>query len=293
MTGLLIALLARGHVLLEGVPGVAKTLLVRSFSARARPRHEAHPVHARPHAGRRVGVARLRREGRRVRVPRGSGLHERRARRRDQPHAAQDAVGAARGDGGAPGLDRRRDPAAARPVPRRRDAEPDRARGHLHAARGAARPVPAEAHRRRPGARGRARRAPAPRRAASTRATSPRAGLRTGGHRRRDPRGAAGRGIRHRRRRRPRLRRRPRPGHPAQPVGAARRQPPRLDRPAGRGEGVGVARRVPRHHARPRADDAACRPGATASGCAPTPSSRASRSTPCSARSLQQTRVPI
>src|SRR5690606_25150990 len=32
ITGLLIALLANGHVLLEGVPGVAKTLLVRSLS---------------------------------------------------------------------------------------------------------------------------------------------------------------------------------------------------------------------------------------------------------------------
>ncbi|MFZ4893269.1 AAA family ATPase [Plantibacter sp. Mn2098] len=32
VTGLVIALLARGHVLLEGVPGVAKTLLVRSLS---------------------------------------------------------------------------------------------------------------------------------------------------------------------------------------------------------------------------------------------------------------------
>jgi MoxR-like ATPase len=32
VSGLLIALLARGHALLEGVPGVAKTLLVRSFS---------------------------------------------------------------------------------------------------------------------------------------------------------------------------------------------------------------------------------------------------------------------
>lgn len=32
VTGLLVALLARGHVLLEGVPGTAKTLLVRSFS---------------------------------------------------------------------------------------------------------------------------------------------------------------------------------------------------------------------------------------------------------------------
>ena len=33
VTGLLVALLARGHVLLEGVPGVAKTLLVRSLAA--------------------------------------------------------------------------------------------------------------------------------------------------------------------------------------------------------------------------------------------------------------------
>ncbi len=32
VTGLLIALLGRGHVLLEGVPGVAKTLIVRAFS---------------------------------------------------------------------------------------------------------------------------------------------------------------------------------------------------------------------------------------------------------------------
>jgi MoxR-like ATPase len=32
VTGLLVAVLARGHVLLEGVPGVAKTLVVRSFA---------------------------------------------------------------------------------------------------------------------------------------------------------------------------------------------------------------------------------------------------------------------
>jgi MoxR-like ATPase len=36
VTGLIIALLAGGHVLLEGVPGVAKTLLVRSLSAAMR-----------------------------------------------------------------------------------------------------------------------------------------------------------------------------------------------------------------------------------------------------------------
>lgn len=33
VSGLLVALLARGHVLMEGVPGVAKTLLVRSLAA--------------------------------------------------------------------------------------------------------------------------------------------------------------------------------------------------------------------------------------------------------------------
>ena len=34
VTGLVIALLCRGHVLLEGVPGVAKTLLVRAHRRR-------------------------------------------------------------------------------------------------------------------------------------------------------------------------------------------------------------------------------------------------------------------
>lgn len=33
VTGLVVALLCRGHVLLEGVPGVAKTLLVRALAA--------------------------------------------------------------------------------------------------------------------------------------------------------------------------------------------------------------------------------------------------------------------
>ena len=33
VTGVIVALLANGHVLLEGVPGVAKTLLVRTLSA--------------------------------------------------------------------------------------------------------------------------------------------------------------------------------------------------------------------------------------------------------------------
>ena len=35
VTGLVIALLCQGHVLLEGVPGVAKTLLVRALAGAA------------------------------------------------------------------------------------------------------------------------------------------------------------------------------------------------------------------------------------------------------------------
>ena len=108
------------------------------------------------------------------------GVHEHPARRRDQPHAPEDPGGAPRGDGGAPGLVRRREPAAARSVPRRRDAEPDRARGHLLAARGAARPLPDEARRRHARARRRGRRAaPARRRLLPARA---RPDLAAGGH---------------------------------------------------------------------------------------------------------------
>ena len=44
----------------------------------------------------------------RVRVPAGPGVHQPAARRRDQPHAAEDPGRAAGGDGGAAGLGRRR-----------------------------------------------------------------------------------------------------------------------------------------------------------------------------------------
>ena len=39
------ALIARGHVLLEGVPGTAKTLLVRTLESGTRSRLPAHSVH--------------------------------------------------------------------------------------------------------------------------------------------------------------------------------------------------------------------------------------------------------
>ena len=49
----LTALLAGGHVLIEGVPGLGKTLLVRALAKTFDGQLRAHPVHARPDAGRR------------------------------------------------------------------------------------------------------------------------------------------------------------------------------------------------------------------------------------------------
>ena len=49
---LLVSLLAGGHVLLEGVPGLAKTLTVKTLVDGARRLLQPDPVHARPGAGR-------------------------------------------------------------------------------------------------------------------------------------------------------------------------------------------------------------------------------------------------
>ena len=49
---LLISLFSRGHCLLEGVPGLAKTLMISTLSRTLEPHLQPHPVHARPDAGR-------------------------------------------------------------------------------------------------------------------------------------------------------------------------------------------------------------------------------------------------
>ena len=102
----------------------------------------AHPVHARPAA---LGCHRrhdLRPAVAPLRVPQGADLRVDRARGRDQPRLAEDAVGPPRGDGGVPRHRRRRDARDGSPVPRDRHPEPDRAGGNVQAAGGAARPVP-------------------------------------------------------------------------------------------------------------------------------------------------------
>ena len=144
----------------RGLPGPredARRPLVRA--GRSSMELLAHPVHARPHAVGRHRLVDLQPARRRLRVPAGPDLHQPPARRRDQPRPAEDAGGAARGDAGAAGHDRGHDAPARAAVPRARDAEPDRVRGHVPAPRGAARPLPAAHGVRLPEPRGRGRRA--------------------------------------------------------------------------------------------------------------------------------------
>ena len=139
------ALLAKGHILLEDVPGVGKTTLAHALARSLSLVVPAHPVHQRPAAGghRRRDDLQPGRAGVRVRLR--AGLHERAARGRDQPRHAEVAVGAARGDERGDDHDREAAPGAARSVPRHRHAEPDRARRDVSAAGVAARPFPDEA----------------------------------------------------------------------------------------------------------------------------------------------------
>jgi len=141
---LLVALLCRGHVLLEGVPGLAKTLTVRTLAGvvggsfqRLQFTPDMLPSDVTGHPD-------LRSEDRDLHPASGPGLRQPGARGRDQPRPGQGPVGPARVDGGAPGYDRGHDPRAPRSVRRAGDPEPDRAGGHLPAARGPARPLPVQ-----------------------------------------------------------------------------------------------------------------------------------------------------
>ena len=149
----LVCLLAGGHVLIEGVPGPREDADDQDDRRGARRHVPSRAVHARPRPVRPRRHAHLPARPRRLRHGARAGLLQLPARRRDQPRAGQGAVGAARGDAGAPGDDRPPDVPGAEPVPRARDPEPDRVRRHLPAARGAGRPLHAQGARRLSGAR--------------------------------------------------------------------------------------------------------------------------------------------
>ena len=52
---LLIAIFAKGHCLLVGVPGLAKTLMIRTLAEALETAIQPHSIYARPHAGRHYG----------------------------------------------------------------------------------------------------------------------------------------------------------------------------------------------------------------------------------------------
>ena len=138
-----VAALRRGAVLLEGVPGTAKTLLVRALALalglefrRIQFTPDLMPSDI-------TGVSLLTGAGR-VQLPPRTDLRRPGARRRDQPRARQDPGRAARGHAGAAGDRGRHLARAARELHGVRDAEPDRVRGHVSAARGGAGSLPGE-----------------------------------------------------------------------------------------------------------------------------------------------------
>ena len=81
----LASLFCEGHLLLEDVPGVAKTILASSPFREYRLPVQTRPVYARPASDRRHRNVRLQSEDERVRIPRGADLREYRPRRRGQP----------------------------------------------------------------------------------------------------------------------------------------------------------------------------------------------------------------
>ena len=111
---MLVGLLAGGHVLLEGVPGVAKTLAVRTVADvvggtfhRLQFTPDLMPADI-------VGTRVWRPSTETLRHRARADLRQPGARRRDQPGPRQGAVGAAGGDGRAAGQHRRHHLRAAR-----------------------------------------------------------------------------------------------------------------------------------------------------------------------------------
>ena len=164
----LVALLAGGHVLLEGVPGLAKTLTVKTVAdvlggsfKRLQFTPDLVPADL-------VGTRIYRADTGGFDTELGPVFCNFLLADEINRAPGQGAVGAARGHAGAPGDDRPRHAPRAGAVPRAGHAEPDRVRGHLPAARGAGRPLHVQARGRLPAAarRGRGRRALARRRRA-------------------------------------------------------------------------------------------------------------------------------
>ena len=104
---MMVALISEGHLLFEGPPGTGKTLLARTFAACIKldfKRVQFTPdlMPGRPDRHQPVQLP-----DQHLQPHQGAAVHRVPARRRDQPHAAEDPGGAAGGDAGAHGHRRR------------------------------------------------------------------------------------------------------------------------------------------------------------------------------------------
>ena len=149
----LVCLLTGGHLLIEGVPGLAKTLTVKTTADvlggtfnRIQFTPDLVPSDL-------VGTRIYRADNATFDTELGPVFCNFLLADEINRAPGQGAVGAARGDAGAPGHARPHHASRARPVPRDGDAEPDRVGGHLPAARGAGRPLHAQDPRRLPAPR--------------------------------------------------------------------------------------------------------------------------------------------
>ncbi len=164
VTGLVVALLCRGHVLLEGVPGVAKTLLVRALAASLE--LDTKRVQFTPDLMPSDVTGSLVYDARTAEFsfqpgPVFTNLLIADEINRTLPRPSRPTP---RSDGGASGHRRRNAASTARTLPGRRDPEPRRVRRHLPPPRSPTGPLPTQTDGPAPLTAGRDRRPHSPRR---------------------------------------------------------------------------------------------------------------------------------
>ena len=103
----LVCLLARGHLLIEDVPGVGKTTLAQALARSVSCRFHRLQFTSDMLPSDVLGVTIYNAHSEAFEFKPGPDLQQFSAGRRDQPHHAQDAVGAARSHERRPGHDRR------------------------------------------------------------------------------------------------------------------------------------------------------------------------------------------
>ena len=142
--GVLMALLAGGHVLLEGAPGLGKTMLVRTLAQAVALKYSRIQFTPDLMPADVIGTSVVQEngDGRKCSIFSPARFHQSAAGGRNQSRDAENAVGAARGHAGKAGDRGAHLAPARRALFRDGHAEPARNGRHLSAARSAARPLP-------------------------------------------------------------------------------------------------------------------------------------------------------